>query len=54
MLRGRSATDSNEVPGGFKEDLFRVIRYTSYWILYGFIALVIVSSLAAAVQGIQR
>jgi hypothetical protein len=39
---------------GVKDDCIRVIRYTSYWILYGFVALVTVSSVAAAFQGIQR
>jgi hypothetical protein len=36
---------------GVREDIFRIIRYTSYWILYGFIALVAISSIAAAIQG---
>lgn len=50
MPIGVSAADSSEV----KEDCIRVVRYTSYWILYGFIALVVVSSCAAAFQGLQR
>ena len=50
MTDGVSASDPNEV----RADCIRVIRYTNYWILYGFIALVIVSSCAAAIQGLRR
>lgn len=41
-------------PERVREDLFRIIRYTSMWILYGFILLVLVSSIAAAFQGLQQ
>lgn len=41
-------------PEHVKQDLYRVLRYTSMWILYGFILLVAVSSIAAAVQGMQQ
>ena len=50
MTDGVSASDPNEV----RADCIRVIRYTSYWILYGFMALVIVASCAAAIQGMQN
>jgi hypothetical protein len=50
MTNGGELRDSTEV----RDDFFRVIRYTSYWILYGFMALVIVASCAAAFQGMQR
>jgi hypothetical protein len=50
MTDGDGVSDSTEV----KDDIFQVIRYTSYWILYGFMALVFVASCAAAIQGIQR
>ena len=50
MTEGGGLSDSTEV----RDDFFRVIRYTSYWILYGFMALVIVASCAAAIQGMQN
>jgi hypothetical protein len=37
-----------------KGDVYRILRYTSYWLLWGFIALVAVSSIAAAFQGLQQ
>ena len=51
MPAARPAVDSGFV---IKDDFYRVIRYTSYWILYGFLALVAVSSIAAAFQGWQQ
>jgi hypothetical protein len=39
---------------GVKRDAYRILRYTSYWILWGFVALVAVSSIAAAFQGLQQ
>jgi hypothetical protein len=37
-----------------RDDVIQIIRFTSYWILYGFMALVFVASCAAAIQGVQQ
>jgi hypothetical protein len=50
MTNSGQVRDSTEV----RDDFFTVIRYTSYWILYGFIALVFVASCAAAIQGMRH